>query len=126
MPRILLVDDDYHFRTMLRTTLERMGHTVVEARNGAEAIDLYERERADLVLTDLVMPEKEGFETVQELRRIHPAARIITMSGGGRVKPSVYLAVAQQMGVDWTLAKPFSKDELAAAIDGALSGSAGS
>jgi CheY-like chemotaxis protein len=121
MPRILLVDDDESFRPMLQATLERFGHEVTAAKNGNEAIARYRERPADLVITDLVMPDKEGVETIRELRRETPPARIIAMSGGGRNNPSVYLTLASQLGAARLLAKPFSHAELLDAIEAALS-----
>lgn len=116
MTRILLVDDDELLRRMLRMTLIKMGHTVIEAGNGNEALRACKSEPPDIVLTDLIMPEKEGIETIRELRRLHPDVKIIAMSGGGRVSAKDYLIIAKRMGADFTLNKPFSNDELAATI----------
>jgi len=120
MPHILLIDDDPLFRSMLCATLEQMGHTVSEAANGSEGLAAYARASADLVLTDLVMPEKEGVETIRELCQKWPGVRIIAMSGGGRASAEDYLKIAKFMGAAQLLAKPFSKDELAAAIGAVL------
>ena len=120
MARLLLIDDDEVFRPMLRENLEQMGHTVTEARNGKEGLAQYALDPADLVFTDLIMPEKEGIETIMELKRKWPGARIIAMSGGGRVGASNYLGTAQKLGAAHVLAKPFSNDELIAAIDKVL------
>jgi len=116
MQRILLVDDDDALRKMLRLNLEMMGYTVAEATNGKEALAAQQSEPADLILTDLVMPEKEGIETIGELRKKYPSAKIIAMSGGGRVSAADYLKVAKMMGANFALAKPFSQQELAAAL----------
>jgi CheY-like chemotaxis protein len=120
MPRILLVDDDDSFRKMLRITLVKMGYDVREARNGKEALGFFEQEQPDVVMTDLVMPEKEGLETIMELRRKQHGVKIIAMSGGGRVSAKDYLRIAKAMGADRVLAKPFSNDELRLALDGLL------
>jgi CheY-like chemotaxis protein len=117
MAHLLLIDDDDHFRPMLRDNLEQLGHTVTEARNGKEGLAQYASAPADLVFTDLIMPEKEGMETIIELRKKWPAVKIVAMSGGGRVTASNYLATAQKLGANYVLAKPFSTDELVAAID---------
>ena len=98
MPKILLVDDDDSFRKMLRLTLTKMGYDVVEARDGKEALVLHHQLSPDLVLTDLIMPEKEGLETIEELRRVYPGIKIIAMSGGGRLSATNYLKVAKLMG----------------------------
>lgn len=116
MPRILLVDDDDTFRKALRMSLARMGHDVVEARDGKEAVRLIREDPPDVMITDLVMPEKEGLETIDEVRRQYPDLKIIAMSGGGRVNGSDYLKIARAMGADRVLAKPFSVDEIAASL----------
>ena len=120
MPHILLIDDDDLFRTMLRATLCQMGYKVTEARNGQEGMALYAQIAPDLVLTDLIMPEKEGLETIMDLRRKYPGVKIIAMSGGGRGNGEDYLKMAKAMGARRVFAKPFVPDELAGAIDEVL------
>lgn len=120
MPHILLIDDEAPLREMLRTVLEQFGHEVTEARDGREALGLYQPERHDLVLTDLIMPGKEGIETMLELRKRNPAVRIIAMSGGGRVTSVDYLQIARQIGARRVLSKPFSHAELLNAVDDVL------
>jgi two-component system chemotaxis response regulator CheY len=120
MSRILLVDDDELLRNMLRIFLEKMGHIVMEARNGKEAVRLFETEPPDLVLTDLVMPDQDGLETIPAMRRLRPEIKIIAMSGGSRFGPLDYLKIARQMGAVATLNKPFSNEALAQAIAQAL------
>lgn len=112
MPRILIIDDDKPMRSMLRQTLERAGYQVQEAANGMEGIKSYRDQPPDLVITDLVMPEKEGIETIVELRKENPPPRIIAISGGGRISAGDYLHIATKLGVQHTLAKPFSRDEI--------------
>lgn len=124
MTRILLVDDDELLRRMLRLTLIKMGHVVIEAVNGNEALRLCQTEPPDIVLTDLIMPEKEGIETIRELRRLHPDVKIIAMSGGGRGSAKDYLVIAKRLGAAHTLNKPFTNEELAGAI-AAVRGSSG-
>ena len=120
MPRILVVDDDESFRKMLRLTLVKMGHEVREARNGLEAVALYDQEPADLVMTDVIMPEQDGLETIRLMRRAHPALKIIAMSGGGRVNATDYLRIATSMRANRVLAKPFKIEEMAAVLDDLL------
>jgi CheY-like chemotaxis protein len=122
MARLLLIDDDDLFRPMLRTTLEQLGHTVTEARNGKEGLDQQARAPATLVLTDLIMPEKEGIETILELRQGWPDVKIIAMSGGGRMADADYLPIALQVGAHAVLHKPFTLDELEAALQRVLAG----
>jgi CheY-like chemotaxis protein len=119
-PRILLVDDNDAIRTVLRRLLARSGFDVVEARNGVEALAAHRAQPADIVVTDLIMPEKEGLETILELRRMQPRLRIIAMSGGGRVRAQDYLKLAAALGASRTLAKPFSEAELLKAIQDLL------
>lgn len=120
MPAILLVDDDEPMRKMLGITLTKLGYQVTEARDGREALRLFAAEPPDLVLTDMVMPDKEGVEVIGELRRLQPDLKIIAMSGGGRGDATDYLKVARLMGAAHTLHKPFSTADLTDAIDSLL------
>jgi CheY-like chemotaxis protein len=125
MARILLIEDDQAQREILRLILERQGHEVLEASEGEAGLTRFGREGADLVLTDLIMPGKEGLETIQEFRRRHPGVKIIAMSGGARVGANDYLKVAQQFGAIRILAKPFSHADLKEAIAAALPANSG-
>ncbi len=120
MPHILLIDDDDLFRPSLRAGLEQMGHTVDEARNGEEGLARQAHRAADLVLTDIIMPEKEGIETITELLKKYPGLKIIAMSGGGRNNATGYLHVAQMMGARQVLAKPFTHEELEVTVASVL------
>jgi len=111
MARILLIDDDDAVRTMLRLTLAHFGHTVIEARDGKEGLELFQHANVDLLITDIVMPEKEGLEVLMELRKRQPPVKIIAISGGD------YLHMAKLMGAAKVLAKPFSTDVLIAAVN---------
>ena len=121
MATILLVDDNEQYRTMLHTVLSRAGYEVQEARDGKEACSVYGRRPTDLVITDLIMPEKEGLETIKELREKNPQVKIIAISGGGRANAEDYLRVAQGFGAQRILAKPFSHKELLEAVNQVLS-----
>jgi CheY-like chemotaxis protein len=116
MKRILVIDDDVQVRQMLKQTLERAGYEVVDAADGAQGIRLYRDEPTDLIITDILMPEKEGIETIMELKRDFPDVKIIAISGGGRVDPGTYLETARQCGTDRTFTKPFDRAELLEAI----------
>jgi len=116
MARILLTDDDESFRRMLRLTLVRLGHTVDEAKDGAQAWTKFQAQPADLVIMDLIMPEKEGLETIRQFRKNRVAVKILAISGGGRVDARDMLTVARQFGADAALPKPFSNEELAQAL----------
>jgi DNA-binding response OmpR family regulator len=120
--RIPLIDDDHAVRGMLRMTLALMGDVVIEARNGAEGLAMFHDENVDLLITDIVMPEKEGLEVLMELRHIRPPVKVIAISGGGRKNAVDYLEIAKLMGAGKVLAKPFSNAELVAAIDELLAG----
>jgi CheY-like chemotaxis protein len=120
MARILLIDDDKALREVLRLSLEHLGHAVMEAQDGDEGLALYAKHGADIVLTDLIMPGREGLETIQELRRLYPSIKIIAMSGGGRVAAQDYLKVAAEFGAVRMLAKPFAIPVLAEAITATL------
>ncbi len=121
MANLLLVDDDAAFLKLQCEFLRRAGHAVTTAANGKEAMRLVQDNVFDLVITDLVMPEKEGIETIMELRREIPALKIIAMSGGGRNTPEDYLVIARKIGAAQTLAKPFSGKELVEAVASVLS-----
>ena len=121
MPNILLVDDNAGLLKMQAEFLRSAGYVVTTAANGKEALRLTQEQAFDLVVTDLVMPEKEGIETIIELRRKIPAMKIIAMSGGGRGDAKDYLIVAQKLGAAKTLAKPFSGKELVEAVASVLS-----
>ena len=115
MASILVIDDVPQVRLVLRNILEQSGHAVREARDGAEGVGLFRVERADLVLCDLYMDRKEGMETIQELRRLDPAVRLIALSGDAGLLP-----VAQALGAHVTLAKPFRRDDLLRCVGEAL------
>lgn len=113
---ILLIDDEIEVRATVSRLLQRAGYEVVTAANGAEALSTARFVRADLIITDLLMPEKEGFETIAELRREFPELPVIAVSGGGVVDPGSYLTLAQKLGADRALAKPFGFQELLSAV----------
>ena len=116
MGRILVIDDDHLVRFTIRTALEQAGHAVVEAADGARGLAAFEADRFDLVITDLLMPEKEGVETVRELRQRSRAVKILVVSGGGMMKMLDYLSMAEAFGADRSLAKPFTSRALVAAV----------
>lgn len=114
--RILLVDDDDLSRGTIHQMLERAGHGVTSTASGSEALQLFRADRPDLVITDLIMPDTDGLELIQELRKIDGQVRILAISGGGRVNANEYLTVARKFGAAGILAKPFSNQELKDAI----------
>lgn len=122
MTRILLVDDDDLSRGAVHKMLERSGYAVFSTGTGQEALAHYRREPSDLVITDLIMPDVDGLEIIQELRRGNPAVRILAISGGGRVDAEEYLSVARKFGAAEVLSKPFTSQELKQAVESALGG----
>lgn len=116
MQKVLVIDDDEQLRALLYEILDRAGFQVEEAVNGVEGLKLYRKQPADLVITDLIMPEKEGVETIMELRNQFPEARIIAISGGERVGGRNYLPIAARLGARRTIAKPFSRQEILDAV----------
>ena len=112
MKKILIVEDDITLRQSLRKILESINYFVMEAGNGEEAIPLFENENPDLVLMDIIMPGKEGIETIIDMRKITPQARIIAMSGGGRLDAQTHLDMVSNNLVDAKVEKPFKIEEL--------------
>jgi DNA-binding NtrC family response regulator len=123
MAHILIIDDDKHVRTTVRKALEAAGHQVQETSNGREGIKSYEEEPADLILCDLFMPEKEGLETIRELRRQFSGVKIIAMSGGGYAGTMDLLPIAQKFGAAKILRKPFDVKSVLEAVDQVLKNS---
>ena len=116
MPRILVIDDEAQVRNMLCEMLRRADYEVDDASDGDIGLDKVSQSEFDLVITDLIMPEREGIGTIIELRREHPDLKIIAISGGGRIDPENYLEAARNLGVSRTFAKPFRKNEMLDAI----------
>ena len=108
MKQILIADDNESFRRPLCEALRQAGYEVYGVADGAAALKLFSKKSFDLVITDLIMPEKDGLETLAELRKLRPRARAIAISGGGWVHPRDYLPMARSLGADATLAKPFT------------------
>lgn len=120
MARILVVDDDDLVRATLRQMLENAGHEVLEAANGRLALESIENREIDLVIADIIMPEMDGIETIQELRRKAPDLRIIAISGGNRGAKMDFLKMARKFGANDVLAKPFRREQVFNAIEAAL------
>ena len=121
MTCILVIDDDAQTRQLLRHMLQRAGYGVVEAADGNEGIERMRTEPIDLVVTDVIMPEKEGIETIIELQRDFPHVKIIAISGGGRIGAQHVLTAAKSFGANKTLAKPFGNEALLEAIEELIS-----
>lgn len=116
MAKILVIDDDAQVREMMSLILTRGGHTVTEAVDGEDGLRSARSRPFELVVTDIVMPNKEGLETIVELRRNMPGVKIIAISGGGRIAPTDYLSIAKRLGADRVFAKPVERRALLDAV----------
>lgn len=114
---ILVVDDEPELRDLMTRVLKRGGHQVTCAANGLEASRAVANQHFDVVVTDVIMPEKDGIQVINELRRKYPQVKIIAMSGGGHVSRDQYLKIAKGLGAHALLEKPFSNDELLATVE---------
>src|SRR5437867_13412007 len=112
LARVLVIDDNVEICRLLEETLAPAGYDVLVAADGEAGIRLHRERPADLVITDIFMPEKDGIETILELRRDYPGIRIIAISGGGALRNLSYLAAAEQLGAFRTIPKPFDCDEV--------------
>ena len=110
--RVLIVDDDEQIRVLLQQMMEWAGFDVLVAENGKIAMQMQSRQPADLVITDLIMPEQEGLETISWLKKDYPGIKIIAISGGGRIGPEAYLPAALELGADLVFSKPFDVQEV--------------
>ena len=112
MKQILVVDDEAQIRTMLTQMLEQEGYAVHTAENGEEGLELVGRLTFDLVITDMIMPVKDGLKFIMELVRDYPDLKILAISGGGAIKAERYLTMAGYLGDIATLEKPFKREVL--------------
>ena len=128
MSRILVIDDEVQIRSMIRQALESRGHQVIEAENGQQGVDLFREQWADLVITDIVMPQMAGLDCIIELRQLDPSVPLIAVSGGAcsveagedTVWRLELLDAALQLGARHTFWKPFDLAELLVAVDESL------
>jgi DNA-binding response OmpR family regulator len=118
LAQILVIDDEPQVRRLLQTILERAGHDVFEAADGMEGLMTARARQPDLVVTDILMPNKEGIETIRELRREVPALPILVISGDPG--SALYLEMAKLLGAHAALTKPFRATELLRAVEGLL------
>jgi len=116
MERILIIDDEPQIRSMLTLMLEREGYEVVEAPDGVDGIKIYRQNPADLIITDLIMPNKDGIGMIIDLKKEFPNVKIIAMSGGGLNKPDGYLKGAKKLGAACTLTKPIDREKMLEAV----------
>ena len=122
MTSILVADDDKLVRITLRKILESAGYTSLGAKDGAEAVEIYRKNKPDLVIVDIVMPIKDGVRTFLELRGLDAKAKIIAMSAGARSGKIDYLSLTKRIGANGILAKPFTRATVLALVGQILAG----
>ena len=122
MTHVLVIDDETAVRAFIRQTLEAEGYQVSEATDGEEGLTALQTTSADLIITDIFMPNKEGIETIWTVHKQFPQIKILAISGGGKHKLTHSLPEALQFGAHHTLAKPFTPNELAEAVAATLHG----
>jgi CheY-like chemotaxis protein len=118
--RILVVDDSADIRGFMRAALEHEGYRVALAANGREALEQQRTHAAELLITDIFMPDVDGIETIARFKSEFPSVRVIAMSAGGAARMQDYLRIAGYIGADAVLAKPFGVEELVRAVRRAL------
>jgi DNA-binding NtrC family response regulator len=123
MTKILVFDDDVTVRQTLTEILQDGGgYEVVNAEDGLRGMALFRSEQPGLVITDIIMPDQEGIQTIAEMRKERPDAKIIAISGGGRVGNIDFLKIAQHIGAVDAIAKPFDPDDLLRRVRRCLNG----
>jgi CheY-like chemotaxis protein len=120
MATILVIDDEALIRETIRMKLEQSGHQVIEAGNGIEGLRALEEQAIDLVVTDIIMPEQEGIETIRKIRERTATVGIIAISGGGRTRNFGFLDFAKKLGANGALSKPFTGSQLLALVETTL------
>ncbi|PCJ54387.1 MAG: response regulator [Candidatus Hydrogenedentota bacterium] len=117
MAKILIIDDDAQIRSLVTKIMEIAGHEVVCAEDGVDGMKFFKGDSFDLVITDIIMPHKEGLETIVELKEYNPDIPIVAMSGGGRVEPDDYLKLAKIRGASVILKKPVEGSMLVTIVE---------
>ncbi len=117
MKKILVVDDEEQIRLMLSQMLSHEGYEVHTAENGEDGMQEIGRHAFDLVITDMIMPVKDGLKFIMELVRDYPDLKILAISGGGAIKAERYLTMAGYLGDIATLEKPFNRETILELID---------
>ncbi len=116
MADILVIDDDGQIRGLLVRLLQLSGHSVAAAENGSVGLKILGNRNFDLVVTDIFMPEKEGFETIREIKKNYPWMKILAISGGD-AQGNNFLSMAKPLGADGTLGKPFDNEEIISLVE---------
>jgi CheY-like chemotaxis protein len=120
MARVLIIDDEDLLRVTLREMLEDAGHYVLDAADGVDGMQVVRDTRVDVVITDIIMPRKDGINTIWQLKQLRPDVKIIAMSGGAPGAPRSDLPLAKTYGAERALQKPFSRAELLGALSDLL------
>ena len=118
--KILVIDDDDVIRLTIESALKKRGFEIITAENGNVGLELFKKERPRIVITDMLMPNKEGLETIIEIRALKTNTKIIAMSGGGSTQNMTFLQLAEKVGADQLLSKPVKPDQLLAVIESLL------
>ena len=116
MHKILVIDDNVVVRNTIIQMLESEGYEVVSAEDGRRGLSVFRSEKTDLVITDIIMPEKEGIETIRDIRGEAPDTKIIAISGGGRMGNTDFLKIARQLGASDVIAKPLDPDHFISVV----------
>lgn len=112
MAKVLVIDDEKKFRATLKEVLESVGHEVNLAEDGNQGIKMFAEKPIDLIIIDLIIPDKERLELISEIKKIDPDSKIIAMYGGGSSGTTTYSQCAKRLGAQLALQKPFSTNEL--------------
>lgn len=120
LARILIIDDDNDVRDVLRQMLEREGYEVDDACTGDDGVRIFNEQRQDLVITDILMPGMGGVQTIMELRLLAPDVKIIAISGGDQIAPEYYLKMIKNFGTLCEMKKPIMREPLLQAVKSIL------
>ena len=120
MKKILIIEDNAIVRNTVSRILQSAGYQVVTANDGVQGFETFRKEQPDLVISDIIMPEQEGIGTIRQILAEKPSAKIIAISGGGRIGNTDFLQIARKMGAVDALAKPFDPEDLLGRINTCL------
>ncbi len=120
MKKILVIEDNPIVRSTVGRILQAGGYEVISANDGLQGVAAFRKEQPDLVVTDIIMPEQEGIETIRQILSDRPNAKIIAISGGGRIGNTDFLQIARKVGATEVLPKPFDPDDLLQMVSNCL------
>jgi CheY-like chemotaxis protein len=120
MKKILVIEDNPIVRSTVGRILQAGGYEVISANDGLQGVAAFRKEHPDLVVTDIIMPEQEGIETIRQILSDRPNAKIIAISGGGRIGNTDFLQIARKVGATEVLPKPFDPDDLLQMVSNCL------